>query len=327
MKAYVIERTGGPEVLKMREIAPIAPGMDEIRIHVRAFGVNRAELELRAGRLGPLERPVVPGIEAVGVVAEDPSGTFRTGERVATAMGGLQVARNGSYAEEITVLRRNVVTLEPTRLPWQELATLPLAYLTAWGALAASLEAKAGQTLLLRGVTTCIGLASIAYAHAIGLNVVATTRCTAHVERLYQAGADRVLLDTGEVAAAVARECRYVDAALEMMGAADVRDTAKMIRPFGNVTVVGTLAGAPALEAFNMALDLPAAVRLSFFASEMLGTKALPLGLAPLHFVASRIESGQIPSLQAATFEFDELREAHSFLEGNRALGKVVIHV
>jgi NADPH:quinone reductase len=327
MKAYVIARTGGPEVLEMREIAPVAPGMDEIRIRVRAFGVNHAEIELRAGRLGPLARPVVPGVEAVGVVAEDPSGTFRVGERVATAMGGLQSARNGSYAEEITVLRRNVVSLEPTSLPWQELATLPLAYLTAWGALAASLEAKAGQTLLVRGGTTSVGLAGIAYAHAIGLNVLATTRCAAHVERLYRAGADRVLIDTGEVAHAVAREYRGIDAALEIVGAANLRDTARMIRPFGNVTVVGMLAGPPVLESFNIALDLPPAVRLSFFGSELLGTRALPLDLAPLRLIAARIESGRIPSLQAFTFQFDELRKAHYQLESNRALGKVVVHV
>ncbi|WP_321960855.1 zinc-binding dehydrogenase [Paraburkholderia sp. J7] len=327
MKAYVIEQPGGPEVLKMREIAPAAPGVDEVRIRVCAFGINRAEADLRAGRLGPIAGSVVPGIEAVGVVAEDPSKTFRVGERVATAMGGLQVSRNGSYAEEVTVLRRNVVALGSTILPWEELATLPLAYLTAWGALAASLEAKAGQTLLVRGGTSAVGLAAIAYANAFGLNVLATTRSATHVERLYHAGAHEVLIDSGEVAAAVARECLHVDAALEIVSAANVCDTAKMVRPFGGVTVVGTLAGPPLLAPFDIARDLPPAVRLSFFTSDLLGTKALPLDYAPLRFIASGIASRSIASLHAYTFEFDEIRKAHYLLESNRALGKIVVRL
>lgn len=327
MKASVIEQSGGPEVLQLREIAPAAPGADEVRIRVCAFGINRAEADLRAGRLGPLAGPVVPGIEAVGVVAEDPSKTFQVGERVATAMGGLQVARNGSYAEEVTVLRRNVVTLGSTRLPWEELATLPLAYLTAWGALAARLEAKAGQTLLVRGGTSTVGLAAIAYANAFGLNVLATTRSPTHVERLYHAGAHEVLIDGGEVAAAVAHECLHVDAALEIVSAANVRDTAKMVRPFGSVTIVGTLAGPPLLTSFDIARDLPPAVRLSYFTSELLGTKALPLDYAPLRLIASGIAGRRIASLHACTFAFDELRKAHYLLESRRAIGKIVVRL
>ncbi|MEM5313287.1 zinc-binding dehydrogenase [Paraburkholderia sp. JHI869] len=327
MKAYVIEQPGGPEVLQMRDIAPTPPGADEVRIRVHAFGINRAEADLRAGRLGPLTGPVVPGIEAVGVVVEDPSKTLRIGERVATAMGGLQVARNGSYAEEVTVLRRNVVTLGATSLPWEELATLPLAYLTAWGAVAASLEAKAGQTLLVRGGTSSVGLAAIAYANAFGLNVLATTRSAAHVERLYHAGAHEVLIDSGEIAAAVARECLHVDAALEIVSAANVIDTAKMVRPFGSVTVVGTLAGPPLLASFDMARDLPPAVRLSFFTSDLLGAKALPLDYAPLGFIASGIAGRRIASLHACTFEFDDVRKAHYLLESNRAPGKIVVRL
>ena len=86
--------------------------------NVRAFGLNRAEVYRRAGKMGPIAAPIVPGIEAVGEVLEDPSKTFRVGQRVATAMGGMQFARNGSYAEQTTVLRSNVVDLDGTSLDW-----------------------------------------------------------------------------------------------------------------------------------------------------------------------------------------------------------------
>ncbi|WP_162950034.1 alcohol dehydrogenase catalytic domain-containing protein, partial [Pseudomonas aeruginosa] len=90
----------------------------EVRIRVRAFGLNRAELYRRAGKMGPIAGPVVPGIEAVGEVLQDPAGQFRVGQRVATAMGGMQFSRNGSYAEEVTVLRSNVVALPDSELSW-----------------------------------------------------------------------------------------------------------------------------------------------------------------------------------------------------------------
>src|SRR5262245_6291686 len=122
MKAYVIERAGGPEVLQLRDMDSVPPTADELRIRVRAFGLNRAEVYRRQGRMGPIQGQVVPGIEAVGEVAEDPSGRFRVGQTVATAMGGLQFSRPGSYAEEVTVLRSNVIDLDGTQLSWEELA-------------------------------------------------------------------------------------------------------------------------------------------------------------------------------------------------------------
>src|SRR3990167_3684570 len=135
MKACVIESAGGPEVLHLRDIPSATPNADEVRIRVRAFGINRAEVYRRAGTMGPIAGLVVPGIEAVGEVVEDPSGTFRTGQRVATAMGGLQFTRPGSYAEEVTVLRSNVIDLDGTTLSWEDLAAVPESYLTVWGAL------------------------------------------------------------------------------------------------------------------------------------------------------------------------------------------------
>ncbi|AOX99505.1 zinc-binding dehydrogenase [Jeongeupia sp. USM3] len=328
MKAYVIEQAGGPEALQLRDIPAPQAGPDEVQIRVRAFGLNRAEAYLRAGKTGAIDGPRVPGIEAVGEVVADASGTFRVGQRVATAMGGLQFGRTGSYAEEIAVLRSNVIALDGTALSWEELAALPQAYLTVWGALVRTLAVQAGQTLLVRGATSSVGLAAVTYAKVLGLRVIGTTRSPAHAERLVRLGADEVVVDNGDIAPAVrAIAPAGVDAALEVVGAATLRDTIRTLRPFGAVTVIGLLGGPPVLEQFHLMQDLPGATQLSFFGSGLLGTPALPLSSAPLRTIAKGIAAGRIPSLRVETFNFDDVRRAHSLMESNQAQGKLVVVV
>lgn len=328
MKAYVIETAGGSDVLQIRDIATVEPGVDEVQIRVRAFGLNRAEVYRRSGKMGPITGQVVPGIEAVGEVIHDPAGIFRTGERVATAMGGLQFTRNGSYAEQVTVLRSNVVSLDSSTLSWEDLAALPEAYLTIWGALDKSLGIQPGQTLLVRGATSSVGLAAVTYAKARGLKVIATTRSPANAERLRAMGADDVVLDSGDIAEAVHDIVPGgVDAALEVVGAATLRDTVKAVRPFGGVSVIGLLGGAPVLESFHLMQDLPGAVRLNFFPSGLLGTPAMPLSESPLAWIAQQVAEGNIPSLRTQTFDFEDVRRAHAVMESDQALGKLVVRL
>lgn len=328
MKAYVIEEAGGPEALQLRDIPSPEATADEVKIRVRAFGLNRGETYLRAGKMGAITTPRVPGIEAVGEVIHDPAGVFRAGQRVATAMGGMQFSRNGSYAEQATVLRSNVVALSDTSLSWEELAALPEAYLTIWGALDKSLAIQAGQTLLVRGATSSLGLAAVAYAKARGLTVIATTRLQENAGLLYEVGVDEVIVDSGEIAAAVRHAVPAgVDAALEVVGASTLRDTIKTLRPFGAVNVVGLLGGSLALEQFHLMQDLPDATKLSAFSSSMLGTPAMPLSESPLSWVAKETATGRMASLLARTFDFDDVRYAHSLIESNRALGKLVVRL
>jgi len=271
VKAYIIERPGGPEALELRDTPSPEPGADEVKIRIRAFGLNRAEAYFRSGKMGAITAPRVPGIEAVGEVVSDPSSTFRTGQRVATIMGGMQFDRPGSYAEEVSVLRSNVIDLDGTTLSWEELAALPEAYLTVWGALTRCLAIKQGQKLLVRGATSSVGLAAVVYAKALGLHVIATTRSRENTSRLREVGADEAIVDSGQIADLVRGVAPDgVDAALEVVGAATLRDTIKALRPFGAVSVIGLLGGPPVLEQFHLMQDLPGATRLDFFTSGLL---------------------------------------------------------
>jgi NADPH:quinone reductase-like Zn-dependent oxidoreductase len=328
MKAYVIERPGGPEALELRDVPSPEPNANEVKIRIRAFGLNRAEVYFRAGKMGAITAPRVPGIEAVGEVLSDPSSTFRTGQRVATVMGGMQFERPGGYAEETSVLRSNLIDLDGATSSWEELAALPEAYLTAWGALTKCLAVKRGQTLLVRGATSSVGLAAVVYAKALGLRVIATTRSPENTPRLREVGADDAIIDNGKIADHVRNVApEGVDAALEVVGAATLRDTIKTLKPFGAVSVIGLLGGPPVLEQFHLMQDLPSATRLDFFTSGLLGTPALPLTDTPLKWLAQETASGRIPSLRVRTFEFDDVPAAHSLMESNQASGKLVVRL
>ena len=325
MKAVVINKPGNVEELSIQNMdEPVTPE-GFVKIRNRAFGLNRAETYYRAGNFGEINEPRIPGIEAVGEVVEDSSGQFKTGQKVITAMGGLMLARHGSYAEYVLAPISNVLAID-SMLPWEELAALPQAYLTVWGALDKNLEIKEGQSLLVRGGTTTLGLAAITYAKARGLNVIATTRSIENKALLTAKGADDVIIDTGDIAENVRVIFPDgVDCALDVVGAATVNDTLKTVKHWGQVCMVGILSGAPVLKNFNLMSDLPNTVRLSFFASGIFGSAELPLSESPIQWIIEQMENSKMPSVISKIYEFEQIQKAHKKIESDQALGKIVV--
>ena len=199
MKAAVIREPGAPEVLVIEELPVPKPAPGWILIRVKAFGLNRSELFTRQGHSPTVRFPRVLGIEAVGVVEDAPGGEFNTGDTVATAMGGMGRAFDGSYAEYTCVPAEQVQSIN-TSLGWDTLGALPEMIQTAWGSLNSSLQLKSGQSLLIRGGTTSIGLAAAVLAKRQGATVAATTRKSDREAMLKDNGADYVFIDTGEIA-------------------------------------------------------------------------------------------------------------------------------
>jgi Alcohol dehydrogenase GroES-like domain len=124
MKAIVIRQAGRPDVLTLEDKPIPTPGADAVLIRVKAFGLNRSEMFTRQGHSPTVKFPRVLGIEAVGLVEEDRSGTFQRGQIVATAMGGMGREFDGGYAEYVSVPARQVQALQ-TALPWDVLGALP----------------------------------------------------------------------------------------------------------------------------------------------------------------------------------------------------------
>lgn len=325
MKAVIANQSGGPEVLQLVDIDQPQTQQGEVKIRVRVFGLNKAESYYRSGNYGKFVPGQALGIEAVGEVVEDPGGTFNLGQKVVTAMGGMMFARHGGYAEFITVNVNNVVRIN-SELSYEELAALPEAYLTVWGALDKSIQISAGQSLLVRGATSSVGMAAATYAKARGLTVIATTRNASSVEKLKSLGADHVLIDDG----ALAEKVRVilpqgVDNALEVVGAGTVKDTMKAVKHWGQVVVVGLLSGAPVLESFHLMADLPGTVKLSFFSSGLLGSDLLPLQDSPLNWIAEQVAKGGMPNIIGRKYKVEEIQEAHRMLDKGAAGGKIVV--
>ena len=326
MKAITVTAAGGTEVLNFGDKPEPQVKTGEVKIKVKAFGINRAESYYRTGNYGTLLPGRVPGIEAVGEVVADPSGTFKLGQKVVTVMGGMMFLRDGSYAE-YTIVELNQVLAIDSDIDFIKLAALPELYLTIWGALDHSLQIKAGETLLVRGATSALGLAALTYAKARGLTVIATTRNEARRQRLTELGADHVVIDSGEIADEVRKIVPAgVDKVLEIVGAPTVRDSLKTVKPWGQVAFVGLLGGAPVIEQFNLMGDLPNTVKLSFFSSGMLGSDQLPLSQSPLNWIADQVHQGLMPDITAEVFKAKDIQKAHAKMDENKAFGKLVVH-
>ena len=327
MKAIIASKPGGPEVLKMINTEEPKAQTGEVKIKVHAFGLNKAESYYRSGNYGIFSSDFALGYEAVGEIIEDPSGIFEKGQKVATAMGGMMIVRHGGYAEYISVNINNVIKID-SNLGFEELAALPEAYLTVWGALEKSLEISEDQTLLVRGATSSIGLAAVAYAKMRGLTVIATTRKAQSTEKLKSIGADYVVIDNGEIHENVKSILPGgIDNTIEIVGTATLLDTAKCIKPWGEIVVVGLLGGPPILKTFNLMMDLPNTVKLSFFNSQLLGTEMLPLKDSPLNMIAEKVAKGSIPSTLAKVYSFKDIKDAHNLLDSGKAGGKIVVKI
>src|SRR5207302_9622362 len=191
---------GGPWFRRNGESCDPVAGENEVLFRVKAFGVNHAETHMRKGEWP--EATPISGIEAVGTVVTDPSGTLAEGTRVLTIMGGLGRTRNGSYAEYTVAPASNVATIE-TSLDWADLAAIPESYATAWLALHGNLGLAAGQSLLVRGATSALGQAAVNIASDLGARVIAATRRADRAALLRSLGAEGVVTETGSIAGAV----------------------------------------------------------------------------------------------------------------------------
>lgn len=205
-----------------------------VRIKIEAFGLNRSELHTRLGLAEGVVFPRVPGIECAGVDMD-------TGQRVVAMMGGMGRVFDGGYAEYTLVPESCVIPVN-TNLPWEVLGALPEMLQTSYGSLTVGLDAQPGQTLLIRGGTSSVGMATAALAKDIGMTVIATTRRPERADHLREHGVDHVVVDAGEIAGAV-REIvpSGVDAALELVGTPTLPDTLKATKVHGTVYFTGML--------------------------------------------------------------------------------------
>ncbi|MFE7135766.1 zinc-binding dehydrogenase [Streptomyces sp. NPDC057638] len=322
MRAVVLEGPGPVDRLRLRRVALPEPPPGWVRIRVEAFGLNRSELHTRLGLAEGVTFPRVPGIEATGTVDLDPDGVFPPGQQVAAMMGGMGRTYDGGYAEFTVVPRAQVVPFS-SALPWETLGAIPETLQTAHGSLTTGLDLGAGQSLLVRGGTSALGLAATALAKDRGATVFATTRAPDRLSALAQHGVDHPLVDDGEVAHAVrAILPDGVHAALELVGTPTLPDTLAATRVHGTVCFTGMLSNQWTVRDFYPIAYLPSGVRLTAYAGE-----AADLPAEVLQGYLGRIARGEVSLGPVHVYALEDIRTAHDDMERGRRAGKLVVRV
>ena len=320
MRAVVLDAPGPPEALQIREVPIPTPADGWALIEVKAFGLNRSELHTRLGLADGVTFPRVPGIEATGIVAACPSGEFTVGQQVMTMMGGMGRIFDGGYAEYTCVPASQVLPFV-SHLDWATLGAIPEMLQTAHGSLTIGLDLRAGDSILIRGGTSSIGMATAVLAKQRGATVLSTTRNPAKHSALEAIGVDHVLIDDGDVAEQVrAIYPDGVDTALELIGAPTLPDTLRSTRVHGVVCFTGMLSNQWTVENFYPIEYLPRGVRLTAYGGD---AGDLPVGV--LQGFLDAVAAGDATVPISKVYDFDQIAQAHADMEAGTATGKLVV--
>lgn len=321
MKAVVIYKAGGAENLIVEDrLIPDDIVKGEVLIKVKAFGLNRSELMTRKGYSPNVVFPRVLGIECVGEIVEDPSGEYLKGQKIAAFMGGMGRDFDGSYAEYAKLPKSIIFPFESV-LDWSVLGALPEMFQTVYGSLFFALKIEQGETILIRGGTSSIGVLAMQIAKKNGLTVIATTRNPDKEEFLRKKGADFVIIDNGEIEKEVKTLFPDgVDKVLELVGASTLKDSLHSTIRFGTVCMTGMLSEQWSIADFAPMEYIPAAVHLTVYDSGQ-------IRVGPEYFqqFIRDIENGEIQIAIKEIVPLEEIVEAHKLMESNVGGGKIVV--
>lgn len=322
MKAVVLTEPCKAQDMRVTETAvpEVRPGW--ILVKVKAFGINHSEVLLRQFEIAHnyITKPIIPGIECVGEVADPSDSVLKRGDKVMALMGGMGRSFNGSYAEYCLVPASHAFVID-SQLPWEELAAIPETYYTAYGSLVLSLQLTADDTLLIRGGTSTVGLAALQLAKSMGATTVSTTRNPAKSKILLKHGADDVIPEgEGFNKRFLSRYPHGATKVLELIGAATIKDSLKITALHGIVCHTGLLGGVFGIKDFDPIKEIPSGVYLTGFYSNT-PTQAQITGMMQL------INKHSIHPIIAKEFELENIGDAHQLAEDRKMTGKIVVKV
>lgn len=262
MKAVVIDKITPAANIRISEveIPEIKPGW--VLIKVKAFGLNHSEKILRLEEINEsyIQKPVIPGIECVGIIENPSDSNFKKGQKVISLMGGMGRSFNGSYCQYALLPVHHVFPIE-SNLTWEQLAAIPETFFTAWGSLFECLQLKQTDKLLVRGATCALGYAAIQIAKVIGCKVVATTHKENKLK--YISKADEQILDEGILTGKV----KGITKVLDLVGPKSLKDSLTTAEKGAIVCNTGILGGIYELNSFDPIKDIPNGVYLTGFFS------------------------------------------------------------
>ncbi|MFE9790046.1 zinc-binding dehydrogenase [Nocardia salmonicida] len=258
----------------------------------------------------------------MGIIDAVPDGSdLEPGQQVATMMGGMGRAFDGSYAEYTLVPEDQLIPFD-TDLPWETVGALPEMFQTAYGSLTTGLDLQRGQTLLIRGGTSTVGLAAATLAKDLGATVVSTTRRAERAQLLRDHGVVHPVIDDGKIADRVRQLFPDgVDAALELVGGLALSDTLHAVRPGGTGCFTGSLSDQWIIPDFNAFAVIPVGVRLTVYGGD---AKDLPPAVFD-HQLRSIAEGRLAPAIAKVYHGLDQVRQAHTDLIAGGTPGKHVV--
>ena len=322
MKAVVLTKPSKAEEMKLSDIPipEVRPGW--VLVKVRAFGINHSEVLLRQFEIAQdyIRKPIVPGIECVGEVADPSDSGFIKGQHVIALMGGMGRSFNGSYAEYALLPVSHVFPVESS-LDWAELAAIPETFYTAYGSLILSLQLDKKDTLLIRGGSSTVGIAALQLAKAISTKVISTTRSEKKADLLRGYGANDVLLEGAGFRSRFLE--KYPEGAtkvLELIGASTLYESLRLTSVHGIVCHTGLLGGIYGLKNFDPIKDIPSGIYLTGFYSNNPTARQI-------EGMMSLIEKGGIHPVIAETFTLENISDAHLLAEQRGQIGKIVVTV
>lgn len=320
MKAIVIDRFGGPEVVRVAEVPMPAVEKGRLQIKVDAAALNPADWKCREGWLERYHKPKFPyvlGFDLVGIVSAAGAGCtgFKVGDRV---VAKTEVARGGAGSlAEYTSAPPNLAVHVPAHIATTDAASLPVAGITAWEGLGVG-RLEAGQTVLVNGGAGGCGSFAIQIARMVGARVIATCG-PANVDYVRRLGADHVIdYRKEDVAAAVAKICPDgVDLVLDTVGQGVLPQSVNIAKRGGRVVTIGTLvAGEPQPDAtVAAARNLTVATAMS--TREREGQQ--------LQLLIDALAAGKIKAPELEILPISRAGEGMERLKAGHVRGKIVL--
>jgi NADPH2:quinone reductase len=329
MKAVVITRPGGVEVLEIRDVeSPAAPTADRVRVRVYASALNRADLLQRMGRYPPPPGAPrdIPGLEFAGEVEQIGSEVreWQIGDRVFGICGG------GAHAEYLNIPASHLAAV-PANLGWAEAAAVPEVFITAHDALFTQAHLQLGETMLVHAAGSGVGTAAIQLARIAGATAFGTSRTADKLGRAKEYGlAQSIVLKDDPLAMVDAikewTDGGGVDVILDLVGAAYLEANLKAMALKGRMIQVGTTSGSTATLDFSLMMGKRLTLKGTVLRARSVEEKAKATRLFAKH-VVPLLANGSVKPVIDRTYKLSEVGDAHLQMESNENFGKIVLMV
>lgn len=329
VRVVQFDQVGGPEVLQLVEAEVRKPKAGEVRINVKAIGLNRAESMFRVGAyvVGPDFPGSSLGYEAAGTIESVGEGV--TGFAIGDAVSVIPAFMMNDYAMygEQVVAPAFAVVKHPENLTWEEAAATWMQYATVYGALIEIAQLQAHDYVLIPAASSSVGLAAIQLANMVGAIPIALTRGASKRDQLLAAGAQHVVVtDTQDIVAEVSRitQGKGARVAFDPVGGPTFGKLLEAAAEGGILIAYGALSPEPAPLSFLQTLGKALTIRGFQLFEYTMDKVAIERIKA---FVLKGLASGQLKPLIGKTFPLEQVVEAHRYLESNQQFGKIVLTV